>query len=244
MTKLNQIIAVANGKKTACTSKISTIYHTLQRGDAFGGFERKYQPIDDEGETLPSERKVIQETVNEQLSAVQESFVELMDIIATQEFANCEAKADVVVDDVAVLKAVPVTYMLFLEKQLDHLKSIVTKLPVLASDVKWNKSDSDANVYVADTVTTNRTRKVPKAFVKAPATDKHPAQVEMFTEDVVVGLWNRTDMSSAIPATRRDEMLKKIEQLREATKMAREEANSLVITKKEVARSITDFIFS
>tara|TARA_R110000824_G_scaffold355543_1_gene542725 strand:- start:373 stop:1107 length:735 start_codon:yes stop_codon:yes gene_type:complete len=243
MAKLNQIIAVANGKKTACTSKISELYHTIQRGDAFGGFERRYQPSDDEGETLPSERKMIQETVADNLSGVQASFVELMDVIATQEFANCDAKADIVVDGVMVVADVPVTYMLFLEKQLDHIKSIVSKLPVLASDVKWNKSDSDENVYVADTVVTNRTKKVPKAFIKAEATTEHPAQVEVFTEDVIVGTWNKIDMSSAIPVTERDTMLKKVEKLREATKMAREEANSLVVGNVKVGEAITDFVF-
>jgi len=243
MTKLNQIIAVANGKKANCTAQITKIYHALQRPDAFGGFERRYQPSDEEGETLPSERKLIQETVSGSLSDAQDALVELMDIIATQEFANCDAKADIVVDGKVLAEKVPVSYMLFLEKQLDNIKALISKLPTLASDVKWHKSDSDENIYVAETVTTNRTKKVPKAFVKAPATDKHPAQVEMFTEDVIVGNWNKTDMSSAIPATRRDEMLKRVDQLREATKMAREEANSLVVQNVKVGKNFTDFVF-
>ena len=55
MPKLNQIIAIANGKKAAATAAITEIYKVLQKPDLFGGFTRVYQPNDDEGEKLPSE---------------------------------------------------------------------------------------------------------------------------------------------------------------------------------------------
>ena len=117
------------------------------------------------------------------------------------------------------------------------------KIPVLTQDVKWNRSVSDNNIFVTDPVTTNRTKKVPKSFVKSPATEHHPAQVEMFTEDIIVGTWSKTDISSAIPASERDAMLKKIEALREAVKMAREEANSIAVTDQKVGKSVLDFVF-
>lgn len=243
MTKLNQIIAIANGKKTNCTAAVTAVYHTLQKPDLFNGFERKYQPLDDEGEKIPSENKIIQQTVSDNLRVAQDNLVDLMDTIAEQEFANCEAKADIVVEGSTLASQVPVSYMLFLEKQLDNIKSLVSKIPVLSSDVRWRKSDSDPNIHVADTVVTNRTKKVPKAFVKAPATDKHPAQVDVFTEDVVVGNWSKVDMSSAIPISRREDMLKRIDILRDAVKMAREEANSIEVKNVKVGKALTDFVF-
>jgi len=242
-TRLNQIIAVSSGKKTSCTAAVTELYKTLQKPELFSGLERKYQPLDDEGEKLPSETKIVQKKVGEVLSEVNEHLVDLWNIIAIQEYANCDAKADIKIGDQVIAPAVPVSYMLFLEKQLDNLKSVISKVPVLSSDVKWSKSASDPSVYITETVTATRTKKTPKAFVKAPATDKHPAQVEMFTEDVIVGNWNKVDISGAISIRERDAMLKKVDALRDAVKAAREEANSIEVKKIDIGKSITSFIF-
>lgn len=243
MARLNQIIAIANTKKTKVATALSAINSVLNRADLFSGLDRKYQSLDDDGEKLPPETKIIQKTASEVIAAAKSELTELLDVIATQEFANCDAKADIVVDGVTVARQVPVSYMLFLEKQVDVVKGIVQKIPVLTQDVKWNRSVSDNNIFVTDPVTTNRTKKVPKSFTKSPATEYHPAQVEMFTEDVIVGTWSKIDTSSAIPASERDAMLKKIESLREAVKMAREEANSITVTDQKIGKSVLDFVF-
>ena len=243
MARLNQIIAIANTKKTKVATALSAINSVLSRADLFSGLDRKYQSLDDEGEKLPPETKIIQKTASEVIAAAKSELTELLDVIATQEFANCDAKADIVVDGVTVARQVPVSYMLFLEKQVDVIKGIVQKIPVLTQDVKWNRSVSDNSIFVTDPVTTNRTKKVPKSFTKSPATEYHPAQVEMFTEDVIVGTWSKIDTSSAIPASERDAMLKKIESLREAVKMAREEANSITVSDQKIGKSVLDFVF-
>jgi hypothetical protein len=243
MARLNQIIAIANTKKTKVATALSAVHAVLSRPDLFSGLDRKYQSLDDEGEKLPPESKVIQKTVSEVIAAAKSELTELLDVIATQEFANGDAKADIVVEGVVIAKQVPVSYMLFLEKQVDVIKGVVQKLPVLTQDVKWNRSVSDNDIFVTDAVTTNRTKKVPRSFTKSPATQYHPAQVEMFTEDVIVGTWSKIDTSSAIPASERDAMLKKIESLREAVKMAREEANSITVTDQKIGRSVLDFVF-
>jgi hypothetical protein len=242
MTKLNQIIALANGKKANCTKAITEIYHVVQKPDLFNGFERKYSALDEEGENLPPEKKIVQQTVQDNLAAAQAEFVELFDIIATQEWANCEANADIIVDGNTLAKQVPVTYMLFLEKQLDNIRNLVAKVPVLSSDTKWNKDDN-TGMYVTDVTFTNRTKKVPKAFVRSPATDKHPAQVDVFNEDIIVGNWHKIDMSGAIPASHRDAMLKRVEKLREALKVAREEANGMVVKEQSVGKDLTNYVF-
>ena len=50
-------------------------------------------------------------------------------VLATQDFANCQAKANVVVDGQTILKEVPVTHLLFLEKQLVDLRTFIDGLP-------------------------------------------------------------------------------------------------------------------
>ena len=243
MTKLNQIIAIASGKKAACAAAITEFYKLLQKPELFSGLKRVYQPLDDEGEKLPPETKIIQQKVSDILVEANAHLVEMLDIIAVQEFANCSAKTDIKVGDTVIAPSVPVTYLMFLEKQLDNIKALISRVPVLSSDVNWRRSETDPTVYIADTVVTTRTKKIPKAFIKAPATDKHPAQVEMFSEDVIVGNWNKTDMSGAISIRERDAMLKKVDALRDAVKVAREEANSISVDKVEIGKAVTSFIF-
>lgn len=241
--KLNQIIALANGKKANCKAAITEIYKRVQKPDLFTGLQRKYSPLDEEGEKLPPETKIVQQTVKKNLDAAKENFIDLLNIIATQEYANCEAKADIVVGGQVLAKNVPVSYMLFLEKQVDDMKSLISALPVLSSDVKWNKSQVDADLYLTDVAVTNRTKKIQSPLVLYAATEKHPAQVQLISEDVFVGTWNKVDLSGAIPSIQRDEMLKKVEALREALKIAREEANCFEVKDVNIGESITSFVF-
>lgn len=244
LARLNQIIAIATGKKTSTLSAITQHYHNLQKPDLFSGLTRKYKHLnEEEKENLPSETKKIQKTVAGELAGVKTQLVDLLDIIATQEFANCEAKADIIVNGNRILEGVPVTYLLFLEKQLENIKNVLIKLPTLSADVNWKKSDTDQTLWLTDVVVTNRTKKVMKAFTKAPATDKHPAQVDTFTEDIIVGNWEKVDISSAVTVDERDALLKKVENLKDAVKMAREEANSSEVKNQSVGEAIVKYIF-
>jgi len=84
------------------------------------------------------------------------------------------ARADVVIDGQTIATDVPVTYLLFLEKQLVDLHTFVKKLPVLDAAESWVRDDS-TDSWRTEAVRTIRTKKVPRNHVKAEATDKHPA---------------------------------------------------------------------
>jgi hypothetical protein len=241
MAKLNQIIALVSSKKPRCQAVLTEVYKTLQKVDLFSGLQRNYAPLDEEGEKLPAENKLVQQTVTGQLDKAKAALVEVIDIVATQENGNCEAVADIKVGDKVLATAVPVTTLLFLEKKVDEIKAMISAIPVLSPEIRWNASMGTG--YVSDDVVTHRTKKVPKAFVKAPATDKHPAQVDVFTEDVIVGHWHKVDLSSAIPLKEREEMLVRVEQLREAIKVAREEANSITVPDVKIGDPLTSFVF-
>src|SRR5947209_3792462 len=83
--------------------------------------------------------------------------------------------------------------------------------------------------HVSKPARTNRTKKVPKNHVKYEATKEHPAQVEMYMEDVWVGTWTTVKFSGAIPAAVRNAMLERLRKLLEGVKTAREEANNLEV---------------
>lgn len=242
MTKLNQIIALTAGKKSQAHKTISEVHQQLQKSMLLDGITRTYRPRDEDGEQLPAEKKQVQLKVGEAIRRVVGDLSAMFDVIATQDFANCQAKADIVVDGEPLLTQVPVTHLLFLEKQLVDLHTFVEKLPTLDPAELW-QYNPEADCYASEPYQSTKTKKVLKNHVKAEATKEHPAQVETYTEDVVVGYWTTIKFSGAIPAKDRNAMLERVRKLQEAVKTAREEANSLVVESRKVAEPVFRYLF-
>lgn len=228
MTKLNQIIAVEKGKKALLNRAITDVYHKFQKSQLFSGLSRTYRPKDDEGELLPPEAVKVQLRAEEILAEAARAFTELFDITLTKDHNNQFAKASVVVDDVVIVDNVPVSTLLFLEKQLGDIATMIGKIPVLDPAETWDY-DAAADCWRAEDVQTVRTKKVPRNHVVAKATDKHPEQVQVYNEDVVAGYWTKATFSGAMPARRVHELLERVTKLQTAVKYAREEANSIEI---------------
>lgn len=161
---------------------------------------------------------------------------------ATKDWTNCVAHADIVVDGQTVASEVPVTYLLFLEKQLVDLHTFVKKLPVLDAAESWVRDES-TDSWRTESVRTIRTKKVPRNHVKAEATDKHPAQVEVYYEDVAVGYWTTVKFSGALPAKRVNEILDRVVKLQTAVKFAREEANNTDAVDRRIGAAVFGYLF-
>ncbi|QKG18976.1 hypothetical protein [Actinomadura verrucosospora] len=243
MPKLNQIIAVEKGAKSRAQREIAEIGQRLQKTALLSGISRTYQPLDDDGESLPPESTRVQVTAEGTLKEVATALTRLFDITATKDWANCDARADVVVDGRTVLEQVPVAHLLFLEKQLTELAGLVDRLPVLDTAEAWT-FDESADVWRTEPVRTTRTKKIPRAHVLYEATTEHPAQVETYTEDVIVGTWTRTAFSGALPARRVNELRERVAKLQAAIKFAREEANGAEVTDRKVGEAVFGYLFA
>lgn len=242
--KLNQIIAVANGVKTRAHQAITSIYQKFQKADLMEGFNRTYVPNDAEtGEKLPPESKLVQVVVSDMIAEAIGSYTELFNVVATQEFANTAAKADVIVDGKKVLEAVPVTYLLFLEKQLVDIHTFVDKLPILDPAYKWT-FDTNVNQYVSEGHVQNRNKKIMRNHTLAKATDKHPEQVQTYNEEVCIGQYHTKKFSGAVPAKDKNDSIVRVRKLQEAVKMAREYANNSEAALQKVASPVLEYIFN
>jgi hypothetical protein len=242
MPKLNQIIAVQAGKKSQAKETLTEAYHQIKKPDLLGGLVRTYQPRDEGGEPQPEERKHVQVKCKDLIARVTRDLVEMFDVVATQDWANCQARADVAVDGRKLLEAVPVTHLLFLEKQLVDLRTFIESLPVLDAAEEWEYKP-EIDCYVSRPSRSNRTKKVPRNHIKYEATKEHPAQVEMYMEDVWVGTWTTTKFSGAIPAATRNAMLERVRKLADAVKTAREEANGLEVRPQKVGLALLGYVF-
>jgi hypothetical protein len=114
---------------------------------------------------------------------------------------------------------------------------------VLDPAERW---DYDANVgaYATPRSTTVRSKKVPRNHVLAEATERHPAQVQVWQEDVPVGYWDTIRFSGAIPADRKSRLLARVSQVRQAVKMAREKANMTEVRQQQVSDALFAHIFA
>jgi hypothetical protein len=242
-TKLHQIIAVEKGIKNQSNQDITAAYHKVQKPDLFSGIARTYSPVDEEGEKFPPEHKKVQERASDLLSFTAETMTKYWDVTVTKDTANCSAKANVVVDGRVILKDVPVTFLLFLEKQLGDLITMVKKLPTLDPGESWNY-DETQDCHATEPAQTTKTKKVPKAFTASPATKEHPAQVQVFTEDVIAGYWKTVKYSGALPQKRVSEILDRILKFQAAVKFAREEANSIPSEQINVGKTVFGYLFA
>lgn len=222
--KLNQIIAVEKGVKARAFAELSELNKVIQKPALFNGFAKAYQPKDAEGETLPPENQRVQFVATEVLRSVERGLGELFDITARKDWTNCVAKADVLVDGNVVLTGAPVSFLLFLEKQLTDIRTFVGNLPVLDPAESWSE-DKNSGLYRTEPTSTHRTKKVQKPIVLYPATPEHPAQTQIITEDVIVGFWSQVKQSGAIPRPQKLIILDRVERLLKAVKEAREAAN-------------------
>lgn len=208
------------------------------------GISRTYRPKDEDGDLLPPESTKLQVNAEDALRDAVDAFAKLFAVTLEKDGTNLQALADVVVDGQVLLNNVPVPYLLFLEKQLVDIKTMVSKLPVLDPSEDWQYEDA-AGAWASAPVETTRTKKIPRNHIKAAATDKHPAQVEMYYEDVVVGYWKTIKFSGAVPQKRVSDLLKRVEAVQQAVKFAREEANNVQVqVDGQVSRRILDYIFN
>lgn len=243
MPRLHQINALLTGRKGEAEKAVTETYKIIQKESLFDGRQRTYKPHDEEnGEKLPPEKQMVQQRVRQLMADAAAKWTELWDMTMTQDSANQLAAAEVVVDGKPILTGVPVTTLLFLEKQINDVETFVSKMPTPDPAEEW-EHDPNTDLLKTKPLQSVRTKKVPRNHVKAEATDKHPAQVEVYHEDIQVGTWTQTLFTGRITAQEKNVILARVKKLKDAVKMAREKANSIDVQDKKAGEMIFAFLF-
>lgn len=245
MTKLNQIVALVQGAKQDANKRTAPLFHAVKNPALFAGITQRYRPAEEGGQQLPDDNAEVQFTVPQVLDAFRKPNERMLDLISTNEVANMEATADVVVDGVVLIEAAPVTFLMQFQKFLEQeVRGIVRDLPIQDPAETWTASAaSRSGVYEAPSRETFRQGKVQKPIVLYDATDKHPAQTAMITEDVIVGYWDKKRFTGAISQARKDDLVDRVETLIDATKVAREGANDREVTDRPVGQQVFNYLF-
>lgn len=240
MTKLHQLLAVAQGTKQRSQQALTKFYHAVQKPEPFSGILKIYRPKDEDGEQLPSEGVRVQRDAATLLAEVVAELKPMYSIVGDIDRTNQAATASVEVEGRVILADVPVSTLLWMEKQLADLRTVLNALPVLNPEHTWSK-DASTDMWTTPERVTTRAKKIPRNHEKAPATDKHPAQVEVYYEDVNVGTWHTRILSGGMPPVDVKVLQKRLEMLRDAVKDARERANAAEVQRFD-ASPVLDFL--
>lgn len=252
MQRLCETIAILKGVKSRTYAAITEHDKHCQKPQLFNGMTKTYEPLNDEDPDRPDgDTALIQQRTDDIIAEMCSLLTNYFDITATQETGNTIALADIVLEDGTVLvKSVPATVLLFLEKQMNDLHTALSRMPVLPPEFQW-KFDPARNCWVSETVQKVRTKKQPKVVMTTTTTTtaKDGSVTEQQTgqvvqEDLPVGYWNTTYFSAALQPAWRKELLRRISTLSQAIKQARERANGVQVEKKQIGAALLDWVFA
>lgn len=240
--KLHELLAVEQDRKHKANQTIGEAKSTFtKREDYFDGMLKKYVPMEENSEQIPDEVKEMVTTVKDKLDKVAETIITAIDAHISKEETNTsqEARAELIVGETNLGKF-SATALLALESHLSRIKDMYQAIPVLDSTRKWDFDKKDS-VYKSEEVKF-RSVKRPKVIVKYEATEKHPAQTELLYLDFQVGKYETTYSSGKITSTQKVTLIKRIDDLLEAVKVARSKANHAEVNNIKIGQKLFDFI--
>ncbi|GAB4342424.1 MAG: hypothetical protein OHK0038_22310 [Flammeovirgaceae bacterium] len=241
--KLHELLAVEQDRKNKANQVLGEIKNIFTKKDPyFDGMIKKYLALDENSEQIPDENKEIVMTVKEKVQEMMETVITAIDTNISKEETNASnvAKADLIVGE-ENLGTFSATSLLSMESHLTKLKELYECLPVLDPTRKWS-FDAQKGVFRTDEEVKFRSIKQPKVIVKYEATKEHPAQTELLYLDQQIGKYETTYFSGKITPTQKSEILKRIDKLLEAVKIARSKANNVEVNNVKVGKKIFDFI--
>jgi hypothetical protein len=241
--KLHQLLAVLPTVKTRTKKALTELYQTAQKPGLFKGLSRTYSPREEGDYVYPPESQTIQVTADELIRNFLTAHRELINLAAAQDLTNCDAKADIEIEGRTIAANVPVANLLFLEKQLQDIKTFVEALPILDIDKQWSK-DENRGCYSTESKQTVKTKKITDFVVAYEATEHHPAQIKEVSKDIIEGTWSLIEFSGALPADAKKRLLERVEALAIAVVKAREAANAIEVKNLDLATPIFDYLFA
>ena len=246
MPKQSQILAVEKGTKSKIYGEITEKHKLLGKAPLLTGLTKTYQSKEDEGDQYPGEKQLVQVVAADVVRETFERYPEIWDIVLTKDVTNCKAMADVIVDEglenpVPLLKDVPVTTLLWLQKQLDDLYTFVKGLPTLSPEHEW-KLDEGTNCWRSPPIKTSKKKKIAEVITLAPATVEHPAQVQLQAVDVIEGYWTTVHFSGTMQAKKVTAMLERIHKLQKAVRFAKEKANNQEADMRKMGETLLNYV--
>lgn len=226
--KLNELLSVNENLKTQADKTRSELAATFtNKRHHFSESIQTFTPNTENAASTTEAQLDLQTTVKKELKWIAPFLAKALDSANKIAVANTQAKADVVLETgETLLTGVPATSLLELGKRVNELLEFAKQIPTL-DPAKGFQVDPQRgeDVFKARDVVKVRTAKQAKVLTLAPATDKHPAQAQLVSEDVPTGVITVREWSGLITTTEKGQILERIEVLARAVAKARARAN-------------------
>lgn len=241
-TKLDALLGVLKTRKENTQRMIDTYYKEVKKRPLFDGLSRVYQARSDtDTEVLPAEGVLVQHDAENMITDLATEWAKLINLVATVDVTNSHAAAPVMLGDTQLTEPLPAVTLVYLEKQLVDLHSVLKALPVQDPAKPWNW-DAEREQFTSGPVITFRSKKVPRNHTRFEGNDKHAPQIDVYNEDVTIGEWSKTDFTTALTPRRKRELLERSEDVIAAVRAARSNANATEATDVRFAKAVFDHI--
>jgi hypothetical protein len=246
MSKLHELLAVEGDLHGIAKKMMDETIKTFGKPEHFQGYHKHLEMFNEEeqGKVVADEYKEMVTTVPDKLEYLGKSVANYFDAVLQKEATNQNAKADLVIDGVVIGTDVPATFLLGLENKMKELRNVLEAAPTLPPGNAWEKDETLGNgVYrLVNPVVTMKTAKQIQHKVLYQATDKHPAQIEKWDEQVNVGKYITNVQNGMLSPADKSRILGKCDKLIQAVKKARMQANNTDVVSATIGEKIFDFI--
>jgi len=246
-TKLHEILAVEGDLEARAKDAMHDAKTKFSTPAFFHGFKRELEMFDgDDGTHYPPETQQVTYVVDEILKSVSDHSSRYFDVMLAKESTNQMAKADLIVNGETISKDLPATFLLGMESRLKVLKNALDTIPTLppGRDYVLDEDVADNIFKTRDPERTFKTANRIKHKVLYDATKEHPAQIEKWSEQENVGAYTKVEWFSSMSPNGKRKLIQRLNDMIMGCKKARQKANSVEVTRKEVGRDIFGYLFS
>ncbi|MEM1000436.1 MAG: hypothetical protein AAGN35_25515 [Bacteroidota bacterium] len=243
MGKLYELLAVEQDRKNKANQVINRTKDTFaKKAPFFDGMIKRYVSLEEGTGQIPDEHKEMVTTVKDELGKAAKDITVALDAQLSKEQTNASntAIAKLVVDGQS-FGTFSATALLALESHLARVREMYLAIPTLDPARKW-EYDEQRGAYKTDAEVKFRSVKRPRVIVKYEATKEHPAQTELMYLDEQVGKYESTYISGRLTPTQRRTLVERLDQLVDAVKIARTQANDVKALDIKVGEQLFAFV--
>lgn len=250
MTKLHELLAAEKTPTGAWNTLQEDTLKKFKNPDHFyHGHAKALTMIEDTPankaeEEKSREDKPVPTTVYDTLEYALGIFARAEDLQYQKNSTNRVATGTVMWNGAPLLVDLPVDELLGLEARVQKIRALVEAAPTLDATKNWIPA-TQLGRHVWELTApekTTKTEKIMTPVIMAPATDKHPAQVQAVTKDIVVGTFSIMRRSGACTAVQKSDALVQVDNLLVEIKQARMRANETEAVTDKIASKLVAVI--
>lgn len=249
MAQLHEILAAEKTVTAASNKLVEDLRNKFSKPETFySGFEKSLKMHEDGAasqaiEAQARESKPLTAVVFDNVEYALTAWAKTENLLASKNLTNTRALADINFRGNVIATGVPVDELLGLETRIVELRNLFSTMPTLDQSKSWQRDPAtNDHAWIANAENTTKTEKTLVPVVLAPATDKHPAQIEKTTQDRVVGLFTRVARSGCVTPTQKAEILTMCDELLVEVKSARQRANTVDVIKSDLGTTLAKIL--